>query len=105
VIGADIARSLGLPEPVLSIIKRHVGGGITASEARRLGWPVGVYIPQTLEEKIVCYSDKLIEGSQRIPFQKTLKSFSNDLPAPAIKRIQRLHDEMTKLIGDCKCLP
>lgn len=105
VIGADIARSLGLPEAILSIIMRHVGGGITASEAARLGWPRGVYVPQTLEEKIVCYSDKLIEGSQRVPFERTLKSFSNDLPVPAIKRIQKLHDEMTRLIGDSKCLP
>jgi uncharacterized protein len=105
VMGAEIARSFGLPEPVLSIIKRHVGGGITSSEARRLGWPRGVYVPQTLEEKIVCYSDKLIEGSQRVPFEKTLKSFSNDMPMPAVRRIQKLHDEMIRLIGDSQCLP
>lgn len=105
IIGADLARSFGLPETVLSIIKRHVGGGISASEARKLGWPEGIYVPQTLEEKIVCYSDKLIEGSHRVPFNKTLRSFSKDVPAPAIKRIQRLHDEMTRLIGDSGCLP
>ena len=29
IVGAKIAKSLGLPEPVISIIKRHVGGGIT----------------------------------------------------------------------------
>ena len=34
VIGAEIARSLGLPETVVSIIKRLVGGGITSREAR-----------------------------------------------------------------------
>ena len=105
VIGANVGRSLGLPDSVLSIIKRHVGGGIITSEAKRLGWPRGVYVPQTLEEKIVCYSDKLIDGSQRVPFEKTLKSFSNDLPVPAVKRIQKLHHEMIRLIGDSECLP
>ncbi len=105
VMGANIGRSLGLPESVLSIIKKHVGGGITASEAKRLGWPKDVYTPQTLEEKIVCYSDKLIEGSRRVPIEKSIGSFSNDLPAPAVRRIQKLHDEMINLIGDCKCLP
>jgi uncharacterized protein len=104
VIGAKVARSLGLPEPVLAIIKRHVGGGITAKEAKKLGWPKDVYIPQTLEEKIVSYADKLIEGSRRIPIEKTIENFSQELPASAIERVRRLHEEMTALIGDCECL-
>ena len=37
IIGAEIAESLGLPKTVISIIKRHVGGGITAREAKKLG--------------------------------------------------------------------
>ncbi|MEM3442440.1 MAG: HDIG domain-containing protein, partial [Candidatus Bathyarchaeia archaeon] len=57
VIGAEIAKSFGLPDPVISIIKRHVGGGITKEEAEALGWPKDVYVPQTLEEKIVAYAD------------------------------------------------
>ena len=33
VVGAEIAKSAGLPEPVISIIKRHVGGGITVQRS------------------------------------------------------------------------
>jgi uncharacterized protein len=105
VVGAEIARSLGLPEAVVSIIKRHVGGGITAQEAKRLGWPKDIYIPQTLEEKIVSYADKLIEGSRRVPIERTIEKFSRQIPPSAVARIQRLHEEMSALIGDCKCLP
>jgi len=105
VIGAEIAESLGLPKTVISIIKRHVGGGITAREAEKLGWPMDVYVPQTLEEKIVSYADKLIDGSRRVPIEKTIKNFSNELPPSAITKIRRLHMEMLALIGDCKCLP
>lgn len=105
VIGAEIATSLGLPESVISIIKRHVGGGITAKEAKELGWPKGVYVPQTLEEKIVSYADKLIEGSRRVPIEKTIESFSRELPPSAAERVRRLHMEMMTLIGDCKCPP
>jgi uncharacterized protein len=105
VIGAEIAKSFGLPEPVISIIKRHVGGGITAREARKLGWPRDIYVPQTLEEKIVSYADKLIEGSQRVPIEKTVENLSRELPSSSIARIRRLHREMLALIGDCKCLP
>jgi uncharacterized protein len=105
VIGAEIAESLGLPETVISIIKRHVGGGITTREAKKLGWPRDIYVPQTLEEKIVSYADKLIEGSKRVPIERTIKNFSKELPPSAIEKIQRLHREMLTLVGDCKCLP
>jgi uncharacterized protein len=104
VIGAKIARSVSLPEPVISIIKRHVGGGITASEAKKLGWPKDIYVPQTLEEKIVSYADKLIEGSRRVPIERAIKNFSKELPPSAVARIRILHEEMLALIGDCRCL-
>ncbi|MGB9740716.1 MAG: TIGR00295 family protein [Candidatus Bathyarchaeia archaeon] len=103
IIGAEIAKSLGMPDPVIAIIKRHVGGGITSKEAKKLGWPKDVYTPKTLEEKIVTYSDKLIEGAQRVPIEKTIESFSKKLPPSAVMRIRKLHEEMTRLIGDCKC--
>ena len=105
VIGAEIAESLALPDMVVSIIKRHVGGGIVAKEAKKLGWPMDIYVPQTLEEKIVSYADKLIEGSKRVPIEKAIKNFTKELPPSAIAKIKRLHREMLALVGDCKCLP
>lgn len=105
VIGAEIAESLGLPERVVSIIKRHVGGGITGREAKKLGWPKDIYVPLTLEEKIICYADKLIEGSRRVPIEKTIVQLSKELPPSAIERMWRLHGEMLALVGDCECLP
>jgi uncharacterized protein len=107
IVGAKIVKSLGLPEPVVSIIKKHVGGGIDAKEAKRLGWPKDIYIPQTLEEKIVSYADKLVEGSRRVPIERAIEIFSKRarIPPSAIARIRRLHEEMLALIGDCKCLP
>lgn len=105
VLGAEIARSLDLPESLVSIIKRHVGGGITATEAQKLGWPRDIYVPLTLEEKIVSYADKLIEGSRRVPIEVTIEELSRELPAPAIQRLWKLHEEMLILVGDCECLP
>ena len=106
VIGAEIAKSLGLSDAVISIIKRHVGGGISAREAKKLGWPKDTYLPQTLEEKIISYADKLVQGSRRVPIRRTIESLSwKDLPPPAIERIWKLHEEMLVLVGDCECLP
>jgi uncharacterized protein len=104
-IGAKIAASLNIPDPAIAIIKRHVGGGITSREARKLGWQKDTYIPQKLEEKIVSYADKLIAGSRRIPIEKTLEDFAQKLPPSVVERVRKLHEEMISLIGDCECLP
>jgi uncharacterized protein len=74
-------------------------------EAQELGWPKDIYIPQSLEEKIVSYADKLIEGSKRVPIDFTIEKFSERLPPSAVERVRKLHEEMTALVGDCKCLP
>ena len=103
VVGAEIAKSLGLPKPIISIIKRHVGGGITASEAKRLGWPKDIYVPKTIEEKIVSYADKLIEGAHSVPIEVTINKFSKELSPAAAERVLGLHREIMALVGDCKC--
>ena len=102
IVGVEIAKSLNLPESVVSIIERHVGGGITADEAKELGWPVKDYLPTTLEEKLVAYADKLIKGLRVVPIEKTLLNLSRELGEnhPAIDRVIRLHKELSPLIGD-----
>lgn len=99
--GVKIAKSLGLPASVISIIERHAGSGISRDEAQRLGWPVKDYIPQTLEEKIVTYADKLIEGSKTVPIEQVLEKFSRDsLPQSSILRMKRLHEEFSSILRD-----
>jgi uncharacterized protein len=100
--GAEIARSLNLPESVVSIIERHAGGGITLDEAKKLGWPIKSYVPNTLEEKIVAYADKLIEGLRRVPVERTVKKLSRELGKnhSSVARVKKLHEEFSILIGD-----
>lgn len=100
VAGVEIAKKAGLSEPIISIIKCHVGGGITAAEAAELGWPVGNYFPTTLEEKIVSYADKLVETSERIPIEATIKRLRAEKLDVAAARVQLIHDEVAKLISE-----
>jgi uncharacterized protein len=101
IAGVEIARSLGLPDSVILIIERHVGGGISKDEAERLGWPVKDYIPQKLEEKIVTYADKLIEGSRRVPIKQIIEKFSRfNVPQSSILRMKKLHEEFYPLLRD-----
>jgi len=99
IVGAKIARSLGLPDNLIRIIERHLGGGINGDEARELGWPEGTYIPCTLEEKIVTYADKLVEGEKRIPIRQTVQKLKDRLGAdhPSAERVLYLHKEMLRL--------
>ena len=101
VVGAEMARSVGLPESVVSIVERHVGGGITNGEALELGWSKGVYVPVSLEEKIVSYADKLIENGQRVPIDVAIEKLVGELKYEAAERVRSLHEEIEGLIGDC----
>ncbi len=100
VVGAEIAKAEGLPEAVISIVERHVGGGITAAEAETLGWPAGDYFPLTLEEKIVSYADKLVETSDRVPIQLTIDRLRAEKLEYAADRVQKLNREISELLGD-----
>ena len=100
-IGEEIALSLGLPQSIVCIIERHVGGGVPKDEARRLGWSAKDYLPETWEEKIVCYADKRVEGLRTVSIEQALRTCIGNLceDHPAIGRIRRLHEEIVAVVG------
>ncbi len=98
IVGAKLAQQEGLPEEIVSIIKRHVGAGITSEEAQWLGWPKDNYVPQTLEEKIVCYADKRIDSNKRIPIEDTINQLQEQNLPEAAERVRKLDKEITSLI-------
>jgi len=114
---ARIIKGLGFSEPVIRLVERHVGAGITAKEAEILGLPKKDYIPETLEEKILAYADKFLEselvfktvngeqivGRRDVEFdsiEPTLKRFRKrfGVNSPVVLRLEKLRDEMENLI-------
>jgi len=77
--GVEIGRVLGFSKALVRIIERHIGAGITASEAERLGLPRKDYLPRTIEEKLVSYADNLISGTREMPFYEALERFRDIL--------------------------
>ena len=75
----EIARSLGFSAALVNIIERHIGAGITASEAVRLGLPEKDYLPVTVEEKIVSYADNIVSGTREMLFYEALDRFKDIL--------------------------
>ncbi|MGD6806395.1 MAG: HDIG domain-containing metalloprotein [Candidatus Bathyarchaeia archaeon] len=99
-VGAQMAQELGLPQSIVNIIKRHVGAGITDEEAELLGWPKDTYMPQTLEEKVVCYADKRIDHDRVASIEEEIKKLQKHGFAAGAERVRNLHDEITKLLGE-----
>ncbi len=101
-IGGEVARSMGLPQSLVRIIERHVGGGIPKEEARRLGWSSKDYLPRTWEEKIVCYADKRIAGLRVVSIQRAIRPYAASLGEkhPATARIMKLHDDIVAMVGE-----
>ncbi|MEM1689381.1 MAG: TIGR00295 family protein [Candidatus Hadarchaeales archaeon] len=100
VVGGRILRDLDL-DRLAPFAENHIGGGIPAEEAANLGLPPKDYFPNTIEEKIVAYADKLVEGGRVVNFERSLEEFKKELGKdhPAIERLLKLHREMKNLIG------
>lgn len=100
IVGGKMAETESLPEPLVRIIKRHLGGGITTKEAERFGWPKDVYVPVNLEEKIVSYADKHIDKSKRVSIDVEINRLRVEHKDEAAERVRKLHEEITSLLGN-----
>ena len=96
VVGVEIAREYGYPTEVLNIIERHIGAGITAEEAAKLGLPEKSYVPQTLEEKIVAHADNLISGTKEVDIDFVIDKWKRTIEDSDdnIERLIELHREL-----------
>lgn len=75
IAGAEILRREGLDERYARVCERHTGAGITARdiEEQRLPLETRDYLPETIEEKIICVADKFYSKSGDPRHEKTLE--------------------------------
>jgi uncharacterized protein (TIGR00295 family) len=96
-VGAQILEKEGIDRVVVEIVRRHVGAGISAEEADALGFPKGDYVPRTLEQKIVCFSDKLLDGDMARPFEEEVKRFVKK--GHDVHRLRKLKEDVDAAVG------
>lgn len=89
--GVEMAEELGLDPPVVEIIRRHVGGGLSLVDSVEMGLPAWDMMPTTLEEKIVCHSDTLVGARGRRTLKQTLKHIGKKGSPIYVKRVKELH--------------
>lgn len=96
-VGAQILEKEGVDKIIVEIVRKHVGAGISAEEAVALGFPHGDYIPRTLEEKIVCFADKMLDGDKARPFEEEVKRFVKK--GHDVQRLRKLKEDVSAALG------
>lgn len=74
--GSEILQGEGVDDKVVEVVRTHVGAGISSEEARKLGLPDLGYVPRTMEEKIVCFADKMVDSDVVRPFDVEVQRFA-----------------------------
>ena len=80
-----------------SICDTHTGSGITAEEIvkNNIPLPVKDYLPLTLLEKLICYSDKFFSKSHDLLHEKSIEEITSQMKKfgeDSLKRFLELHE-------------
>lgn len=73
ILGAEMLRSEGLPRHA-RVCERHTGAGLSREDIinQELPLPHVDFLPETIEEKLICYADKFFSKT-RLNEEKTLE--------------------------------
>ena len=101
-IGGAMLRAYGKKhdldlEVFARICERHTGSGLSAEEIRTQGLPLPAedFLPETLEEKLICFADKFYSKSGNME-EKSFEKVRRSMEKFGIASLARF-DEMTKL--------
>lgn len=99
IIGAELLRAEGL-EAHARVCERHIGVGLTINDivAQDLPLPHRDMLPETLEEKLVCYADNFFSKS-RPDVQRTMAQVRNSIARFGDDNIKRFN-ALVELFGE-----
>ena len=75
-----------------------MGAGISQEEVESLGFPEGDYIPHTLEQKVVCFADKMVSSNGVRPFAEEVRRFERK--GHDVQRLLKLKQDVQEAIGE-----
>lgn len=93
-LGAELMRKMGYDRHA-RVCERHTGAGLTAEEIIRqqLPLPSEDFLPESIEEKIICYADKFYSKT-RLDTEKTYEQALHSLEkfgTEGVERFQQWH--------------
>ena len=80
ICGAEMLRAEGLPERYARVCERHTGAGLTLDDivSQNLPLPHHDLLPETTEEKLICYADKFFSKTH-LERRKTIEQAEKSL--------------------------
>ena len=91
-LGAKLLRSRGY-ERHARVCERHTGTGLTKETIASNGWglPVKDFVPETLEEQLICFADKFYSKTKYLEtartFEQVVESMSGISPE-AVEKVR-----------------
>ena len=95
--GAEMLWDQGVDDRVVEMVRKHVGAGISPEEAESLGMPDFDFLPRTLEERIVCFADKMVDADRVRPFEVEVERFTRK--GHDVERLRALKAGVEKDMG------
>ena len=101
-IGGKLIRERGLSERLAKICETHILGGLDKEDAKQVGLPERDFLPQTIEEKIICLADKHIAGTKEVSIEQRFEKWFNkygktQILIKAKERIEKIQREIEDL--------
>lgn len=103
IIGGKILKEKGYSNNLSRICETHILGGLDKEDARFLKLPVKDYLPESLEEKIICLADKLTAGTREVTIEERFQKWFSKYGKTKIlikskKRIEKIQEELSNLM-------
>ncbi len=90
-LGAELLRSHGLPRHA-AVCERHTGTGLLKEQIAENGWPLPAmdFVPQTMEEQLICFADKFYSKTKHLEHARTLEQ--------VVESMRKISDESAKKV-------
>ena len=98
-LGGQLLREQGLPRHA-RVAERHTGSGLTVQQiiTQNIPLPVQDWIPETIEEKVICYADKFFSKSKpkQMASPEDIRRQMQRFGDQALENWLRLEQEITR---------
>ena len=90
-LGAELLRAHGY-ERHARVCERHTGTGLTKEQIVANGWnlPVKDFVPETVEEQLICFADKFYSKTKFLENARTLEQ--------VVESMRRISDESAEKV-------
>lgn len=91
-IGAELLRGEGYPKHA-RVCERHTGTGLTRTEIikQKLPLPLMDFLPETMEEKLICYADKFYSKTH-LECEKSIEKVEKSLSRYGKESLMRFRE-------------